>query len=103
MEANAPTRVIKWRLDFWRSAPLTATFPATEEDWRLIQTSEGQCVYLGEVSGKHSDISYIVSVADFEVVTEDPSEVKVFAKILPRGAGFGIISALREAATSADT
>lgn len=98
MEKKQPTRVIKWNLYFSRSAPLAATFLATDEDWRLIQASEGQDVYLGEVCGKHSEVSYVVRIKDFKVATEDPDEVKVFAKILPDGSGFDILSAIREVA-----
>ena len=99
---NAPTRVIKWSLWFRRGGTLDSVIVATDDDWATIQKAAGEQVRLGEVNGKHSDVHYNVDLKDFEVVTDIPGEVAVFAKVVPRGTGFSIMSILRDAVLEAE-
>lgn len=99
---DMPTRVIKWSIWFRRGGSLESVIVATDGDWATIQEAVGMEVCLGEVNGKHSDVHYSVDPKDFEVVTDIPSEVAVFAKVVPRGTGFSIMSILRDAVWEAE-
>lgn len=98
-----PTRVLQWSMSFWRGGSLSAVILATDEDWALIQSLEGADVHLGEVNGKHSDVSYEVAPADFVVATDKPEEVALFARVLPDGTGTDIMSYLRDHAAERES
>lgn len=99
MSVAKPTRVLTWSMSFCRGGSLDAVILATDEDWALIQSLKGADVYLGEVNGKHSEVSYEVDPADFVVATDKPGEVALFARVLPKGTGFGIMGDLRDYAS----
>lgn len=102
MSVTNPTRVLTWSISFRRGGSLDAVVLATDEDWALIQSLEGTDVDLGEVNGKHSEVVYEVTPADFVVATDKPNEVALFARVLPKGTGFNIMGYLRNHAEEHD-
>ena len=94
---NTPTRVIKMVPMVPSGGTLESVIVATDDGGQLIQKAAGAEVRLREVNGKHSDVHYNVDLKDFEVVTDTPGEVAVFAKVVPRGTGFSIMSIRRDA------
>lgn len=94
MEDDKPTRVLTWSMSFRRGGTLNSVILVTEEDWSTIQSLSGQDVNLGEVNGKHSEVTYKVNTNDFVVATDKPTEVALFARVLPGGSGFPIMNYL---------
>ena len=69
----------------------------TEADFELLNTKIGSYIYLGEIEGKHSEVSGDFEKGDFTVLStyEDGSEfVKEWDKQFPQGFGIDIWYAL---------
>ena len=69
----------------------------TEADFELLNTKIGSYIYLGEIEGKHSEVSGDFEKGDFTVMAtyEDDSEfVKEWDKQFPQGFGIDIWYAL---------
>ncbi len=71
-----------------------------EEDMELLRQSviNRQNVYLGEIEGKHSEVSGVIEASDFEIISENLEEIVVFEKLLKGCFGaFCLMDAIREA------
>ena len=71
----------------------------TESDFEKLNTKIGSHIYLGEIEGKHSQVSGKFETGDFTVMAtyEDSSEfVKEWDKQFPQGFGINIWYALTE-------
>ena len=71
----------------------------TELDFEKLNTKVGSRIYLGEIEGKHSQVSGKFEKGDFTVLStyEDGSEfVKEWDKQFPQGFGIDIWYALTE-------
>ena len=69
----------------------------TESDFEKLNNRIGSYIYLGEIEGKHSEVSGDFEKGDFTVMAtyEDGSEfVKEWDKQFPQGFGIGIWYAL---------
>ena len=69
----------------------------TESDFEKLNTKIGSHIYLGEIEGKHSQVSGKFETGDFTVMAtyEDSSEfVKEWDKQFPQGFGINIWYAL---------
>lgn len=69
----------------------------TEEAFELLNTKIGSYIYLGEISGKHSEIDGNFEKDDFELMAtyeEDSEFVKEWDKQFPQGFGIDIWYAL---------
>lgn len=71
----------------------------TESDFEKLNNKIGSYIYLGEIEGKHSEVSGDFEKGDFTIMAtyEDGSEfVKEWDKQFPQGFGIDIWSALTE-------
>lgn len=69
--------IFSFGCDFGRSGELEGKFVSTQEKVdRLIES--GLEVYFGEVLGKHSEVYGAIEEGDIELVSDDPTVVKVF-------------------------
>ena len=71
----------------------------TEEAFELLNTKIGSYIYLGEISGKHSEVSGNFESEDFKVLSKydnDSEFVKEWDKQFPQGFGIDIWYALTE-------
>ena len=71
----------------------------TESEFEKLNNKIGNYIYLGEISGKHSEVDGNFEKGDFTVMAtyEDDSEfVKEWDKQLPQGFGIDIWYALTE-------
>ena len=71
----------------------------TESDFEKLNNKIGSYIYLGEISGKHSEIDGNFEKDDFELMAtyeEDSEFVKEWDKQFPQGFGIDIWSALTE-------
>lgn len=71
----------------------------TEADFEKLNNKIGSYIYLGEIEGKHSEVSGDFEKGDFTVMAtyEEGSEfVKEWDKQFPQGYGIDIWSALTE-------
>ena len=71
----------------------------TESDFEKINNKIGSYIYLGEIEGKHSEVSGVFEKGDFKLKStyEEGSEfVKEWDKQFPQGFGIDIWYALTE-------
>ena len=69
----------------------------TEEEFELLNTKIGSYIYLGEISGKHSEIDGNFEKEDFVLMSiyeDDSGFVKEWDKQFPQGFGIDIWYAL---------
>lgn len=64
-------------------------FVADEAD---VAAALGQTIYLGEVEGKHSEVSGPLEHTDLNVVTDDPAFIAQFEQLFPKGFGINPLS-----------
>jgi hypothetical protein len=70
-------KLYRYHEDFGRMGYLSGTFVADDAD---VEKALGQSVYLGEVLGKHSDISATIVDETLTVLTDDQDFIKKFHK-----------------------
>lgn len=71
----------------------------TESDFEKLNNKIGSYIYLGEIEGKHSEVSGNFEKGDFKLKStyeEDSEFVKEWDKQFPQGFGIDIWSALTE-------
>lgn len=62
-------RLYKFRLDYGRHGDLEGVFAATEQE---VTAALGMTCDFGEVLGKHSEVSCVLTPAHVKVLTTDP-------------------------------
>ena len=80
-------KLIKFYGYMRRSAALEVVEVVNEEDWNLIQKAieEGKELYLGEIAGKHSDVTWTLEDEEMTILSEDQAEIDLFMKWIPEG------------------
>lgn len=78
-------KLIKFYGYMRRSAALEVIEVVNEEDWNLIQRaiSEGIELYLGEIAGKHSEVTWTLENEEMTILSEDQDEIELFRKWIP--------------------
>jgi hypothetical protein len=63
----------------------------TEEDMTVLKkfVEDGDDIYLGEINGKHSEVSGPIEEHDYEIVTTDQEVIENFKKIVHPNSSFG--------------
>ena len=72
----------------------------TSQELQFLKDNIGTKIYLGEIEGKHSQVSGRLESSDFKILAEyeeDSAFVKEFDRHFNRGFGINIFSALVEA------
>jgi len=77
-------KVYSFYWDCSRQGHLEGIFVADEEK---VKRTIGEDLYFGEALGKHSEIYGTLDEKDIKVLSEDPKDVEVFKRLLPRGSG----------------
>lgn len=70
--------IYKFEKDFGRRGGLDGIFVADSEH---VQKAYGETAYFGEVLGKHSEVYCEVDEDDLALISDDPSDVKVFDRL----------------------
>lgn len=86
-------KVYKYAQYFGRMGSLSGVFIAEDTDVAKVR---GKRVYLGEVLGKHSEVSATVDDKTLTMVSEDPAIVAFFGEHLGGGTGTNPIAAYLE-------
>jgi hypothetical protein len=92
-------RVIRISFEMRRSADLEEICVVDDEEWETIQKAKenGVSIYLGEVAGKHSEVTVTLDDDCLEVLSEDPKDAEVLNRLIGGHAGHYIVSAVLEA------
>lgn len=85
------TKIYQFTWDCGRCGVVTGVFVA---DDAMVQDAMGKRVDLGEALGKHSEVMGKLEEADLVVLSDSPSDVEVFTRILPRGSGYNPLNYL---------
>jgi hypothetical protein len=87
-----PDVVVRWTYYAGRGGDLKSVMLLTSDEWATLkQAAKDKAeVYLGEVCGKHSEVTALLRSEQFEVLTREPSEVAVVQKVIGDGSGLNI-------------
>lgn len=83
-------KVYKYSQYFGRMGGLSGVFVADDTD---VDKVRGKRVYLGEVLGKHSEVSATVDDKTLTAVSEDPAIIAFFGEHLDGGVGTNPVAA----------
>jgi hypothetical protein len=83
-------KVYKYEESFRRMGELSGVFIAEDADVAKVRGKE---VYLGEVLGKHSEVTATVNDETLTMISEDPAIVRFFEEHLDGGIGTNPVAA----------
>jgi hypothetical protein len=87
-------KVYKYEQYFGRMGSLSSVFVASDED---IERLKKRCrVYLGEVLGKHSEVTATADDKTIKVLTDDKAVVSFFVEHLGGRAGTDLLGHMRD-------
>ena len=75
-------KFISWNIELYRSSDLDGCGIVSDLQWDYINSGIGT-LYLGEVAGKHSDVSVDLCDCNIEILSEDKDFLQKMCDILP--------------------
>ncbi len=94
-----PQKVIRVTVSMRRSSDLVEVSVVDDETWNKIQQviEKKLNVYLGEVAGKHSDVSVVFEPEDIEILSEDQNDCEVLTRLVRGHVGLYMTDSMIEA------
>jgi hypothetical protein len=89
---ETPAVVVRWTYYAGRGGDLVSMMVLTDDQWSALQRAAagGDKVYLGEVCGKHSEVTATLKPEQFTVLTDNPEWASIVQKVIGRGMGLNI-------------
>jgi hypothetical protein len=81
-------KLIKYVEEMGRSSSLEGIFIVTDEEFKTLEQLDGQDIYLGEVSGKHSEVTITFEFDNVEILSEEESEINIVERLIGNDVGF---------------
>jgi len=81
-------KLLRFELCMSRSSDISGVFVVNDEQWESLCQLNGNKVYLGEVAGKHSEVSFDFDVEDIEVLCEDNDFITKMVSMVGGNFGF---------------
>ena len=81
-------KLYRFTLSFYHSANLSGIFTVNDEEEKLLKELDGQNIYLGEVAGKHSEVTFDFAFDDLEFITDDYNVIEIIEKYIGKQSGF---------------
>lgn len=89
-------RLIRFDMNLWDAYGISYEIVNDDEDVMLLDYI-GNMLYLGEISGKHSDVDRELTLECFIVLTEDPEKIAIFKELTGGHIGsFSVINTIQE-------
>lgn len=92
-------KVYSFYWDCNRQGSLDGMFVADEKE---VEEAIGAHLYFGEVLGKHSEIYGTLEEKDITVLSDDPKDVEVIKRLVPKGTGFNPLHYLPDEVVEVD-
>ncbi len=73
-------RLIRFDMDLWDAYGISYEI-VTDDEAKMLFDYVGQDLYLGEISGKHSDVERELTRDCFDVLTDDPKKIEIFREL----------------------
>lgn len=89
-------RLIHFDMDLWDAYGQSYEV-VNDEDAVMLYNYIGKELYLGEISGKHSDVDRTLTRNSFNVLTDNPDKIEIWKDLVGDTIGaFSIIETIRD-------
>lgn len=93
---NKHEHLVRFDMDLWDAYGVSYEI-LTDEDLNMLYDYIGNVLYLGEISGKHSDVDRELEKSCFEILTDDFYKIEIFKELTGGSIGsFSVINTIKQ-------